>query len=328
MVKISFIIVSWNAKAYLVDCIQSILKTACVCEREIIVVDNGSTDGSPAAVARLFPEVRVVQLGSNFGFATGNNVGLRLAAGEYLCLLNSDVRVHEGCVSQLLEFMNSHPDVGMAAPLIRNKDGSVQTSWRKFPTLREVLFEAFGFTGGQVGWNGSRGRSTAFVGENFGEIAIDIASGCFWFVRRKVFIDVGPLDDRFFMYGEDMDWCRRFWDHGWSVMLVPAAEATHYGGGSSENAPVRFYIEMQRAWLQYWGKHVGIHYQCCHAVIVALHQIVRIAVWTPLILLKWRDRGILTIKVRRSWACLIALFTLRLFRQTTRGESLLGRLAL
>jgi GT2 family glycosyltransferase len=132
---------------------------------------------------------------------------------------------------------------------------------------------------------------------------VDILTGCFWLVRRQALDEVGLLDETFFIYGEDMDWCKRFWSKGWRVVFVPSAEAIHYGGGSSSNAPVRFYIERQKADLQYWKKHHSGFAVACYLLISFLHMLLRIIGYSIVILLNPAESG-WQYKVKRSWACL------------------------
>jgi hypothetical protein len=136
------------------------------------------------------------------------------------------------------------------------------------------------------------------------ERCVDILSGCFWLVRREATQQVGLLDEAFFMYGEDMDWCKRIWDGGWKLVFVPAAEAIHYGGASSANAPVRFYIERQRADLQYWKKHHSWLAVTAYFLISCLHLALRSVGYS---LVQWfaaSKRQSSAAKVRRSVACL------------------------
>jgi hypothetical protein len=133
---------------------------------------------------------------------------------------------------------------------------------------------------------------------------VDIITGCFWLARRAAVEQVGGLDEEFFMYGEDMDWCFRFWSAGWKVAFVPVARAIHYGGASSSNAPVRFYIEKQRADLQYWKKHHSQLAVICYFLLCCLHLALRACGYFLVFLFKMRKRQVYRHKMRRSFACL------------------------
>jgi GT2 family glycosyltransferase len=148
---------------------------------------------------------------------------------------------------------------------------------------------------------------------------VDILSGCFWFIRREALGSVGLLDEGFFMYGEDMDWCKRFWKAGWRVVFVPQGEAIHYGGKSSSNAPVRFYIEKQRADLQYWRKHHGRIGMCAYFLILCIHHSLRIIGYSVAVLLP-RSNKVFRFKAARSLYCLG--WMMRLASRGLRPESL------
>jgi GT2 family glycosyltransferase len=132
---------------------------------------------------------------------------------------------------------------------------------------------------------------------------LEVLNGWFWLVRREAIEEVGLLDERFFMYGEDVDWCRRFWNAGWRVRFDPGVEAVHYGGGSSEQSPLRFYLEMQRAKLQYWRKHNGVRSVRLYAGVLALHHLLRVAAHAGCYLVRRGDSRVL-FKIQRSVASL------------------------
>lgn len=140
--KISVVIVSWNAKAYLLECLESVLRQYPADQLEVIVVDNASSDGSPDAVRDKYPAVKLICNTSNDGFAKGNNIGIRASSGEYLFLVNSDVVVSDGCFEKLVCYMDDHPDVGMSGPKIFSADGSVQRTCMGFPSLWNTLCRA------------------------------------------------------------------------------------------------------------------------------------------------------------------------------------------
>lgn len=138
---------------------------------------------------------------------------------------------------------------------------------------------------------------------------VDILSGCFWLTRRPALDQVGLLDELFFIYGEDMDWCKRFRDVGWSVDFVPGAEAIHYGGASSANSPVRFFVEKQKADLQYWRKHHSQLAVRVYCAISLVHHSLRIVEYSLLACVVRREKQIAWYKVRRSVACVRAFLT-------------------
>lgn len=292
---VSFIIVSWNGREYLRQCLSSISSNGGAgIAAEIIVIDNASTDGSPEMVAEFFPGVVLVRLQENLGFAKGNNIGIARARGRYLALVNSDVELRKGCMETLVQFMDTRPKVGLVGPRILNADGSLQSSCRRFPRLWRVACRTLAL-------DDIFPRLTHPAHESG---PVDVLSGCFWFARKAAIDEVGNLDERFFMYSEDVDWCRRFRDAGWGVQYVPQAEAVHYGGASSRNAPVRFYIEMYRAQLQYQRKHGGPLAALAFGALVFLHQAIRWAGQSLVAAVRPAARTDAAYKARRSLACM------------------------
>jgi GT2 family glycosyltransferase len=251
--EISVIIVSWNAFRVLSECLES-LSEGISRSYEVIVVDNASTDGSPDIVDKRFPWVTLIQTGKNLGFAKANNIGIQRSRGKYVALVNSDVKVLPGCLDNLAEFLDQNADSGMVGPRMMYADGRLQSSCRRFPSLWNNACEA-------IGLNKIFPRARFFAGEHMFYFSCDqtceveVLVGCFILARRTAIDEFGLLDEAFFMYGEDLDWCRRCMLAGWKVMFYPSAEAIHYGGGSSANDPVRFDIAQQRARLQLWAKH-------------------------------------------------------------------------
>jgi GT2 family glycosyltransferase len=136
---------------------------------------------------------------------------------------------------------------------------------------------------------------------------VDVINGCFWAVRRKAIEDVGFLDEDFFMYGEDMDWCKRFSNAGWKIVYLPLAEALHFGGASSSRSPIRFYIEMQKANLRFWGKHYGAASRKVYFVIILIHQSLRALGYSIYYVLSSQARDVSSYKMKRSIAAILGL---------------------
>ena len=302
-VIVSVIIVSWNARDYLVKCLSSLKSTASRRSTEIIVVDNDSTDGSAECVATQFPEVQLIRNSSNLGFAKANNIGYARCSGKYVALINSDVVVLEGCLDRLVDYCEGNGDVGMVGPRVIGGDGNLQRSCRGFPTLWNMLCSAFALDKAFPRSRIFNGYSLSFWPQETG-CQVDILSGCFWLVRRDALKKVGLLDEAFFMYGEDMDWCKRFWSAGWKLFFFPEAEAIHYGGASSSNAPVRFYVERQKADLQYWRKHHSHIEVLCFFLICCLRQLTRAIGYLLILPFSGQRREKHLQKFQRSLSCL------------------------
>ena len=303
MIDVSVIIPSWNAKKYLQGCVNSIIKETKHCSIEIIVVDNASTDGSPEMIQNQFPQLKLIRNSDNFGFAKACNIGMRQAEGNYFCILNSDVTIKEECIDNMFSYMEKHPEIGVLGPKILGSDGNVQRSCMGFPSLWNSLCRAFAldtifpdtklFSGMLMTyWPHDTIRS------------VDVINGCLWLVRSKAVQKVGLLDEDFFMYSEDKDWCKRFHESGWQVVFFPEAKAIHFGGVSSSNAPIRFSIEYIKANLQYWEKHTNFISRFFFKVIFLLHYIIRTIPYLIMYLFLFTKRGILYNKIKRNFACI------------------------
>jgi GT2 family glycosyltransferase len=305
VIDISFIVVSWNAKKYLVECLESIEKHAPGTRYEIILVDNGSSDGSIEIVKQRFPAVNLICNGRNTGFAKANNIGIRKCRGRYICLINSDVKMLDGCLSTMIRYMDLHPSVGILGPRVLNPDFTKQDSCKYFPTLANEFFRAIAM---DAILQDTRFNIVLKPHSSPDVITkVDVLSGCFWMVRKEAFNQVGLLDERFFFYAEDKDLCKRFKEHGWQVVYNPDAQVIHYGGASSASAPIQFYIEMQRANLQYWEKHSRWRGKYLYPVILSLYHVNRIIGYRLAKIFR-QDSELHNLKIERSAASLRWLF--------------------
>lgn len=300
---ISVVIVSWNAAKHLKSCLESVREEARrypQLSSEAIVVDNASSDGSADIVATRFPEFKLVRNDRNLGFARANNIGILMSSGKYLFLINSDVVLSPDCFRNIHRYLEAYPEIGIMGPQIITEQGAVQRSCMGFPTAWNIfcralaldaLFPRSALLGGYLMtyWPHNTTRK------------VDVINGCFWAVRRSALETVGLLDETFFMYGEDMDWCRRFRQAGWPAVFYPGARAVHYGGASSSQAPVRFYIEKQKANLGYWRKHHGPHGEALALALMVLHESLRYGAGKIAGLLPGRNKSF---NVERSKAAL------------------------
>jgi len=285
------------------QCLASLFSEECRHPLELIVVDNASSDGSPESVAKNYPQVRLIRNATNLGFAKANNIGILAATGKYIGLVNSDVKVLPHCLDRLVDYIEKHPDTGMVGPRVIDGENKLQRSCRGFPTVWNMFCRALALDSFFPGVPVFTGYSLRHWPQDTCR-DVDILSGCFWLARRKALDEVGLLDESFFMYGEDMDWCKRFWKGGWKLAFVPSAEAIHYGGASSANAPVRFYIERHRADLQYWRKHHSRPAVACYFVLTCVHLSLRLAGHCLVLLLRRSGRETCRYKVKRSVAAL------------------------
>ncbi len=230
MNDLSIVVVSFNTRQLLQNCLESVLRHAGSLRLEIFVVDNASCDGSAELVAERFPGVRLIRNAENRGFATANNQALAQAGGRYAMLLNSDTVVRPGALTELVRFMDDHPRAGYCGPRLLNGDGSLQPSARRFPTIWSTAWAA---TGLALRCPGSRHALDLHAGQAVAEpFRADWLTGACLMVRAEAMRQVGVLDEGYFMYFEETQWCRRLVAAGWEGWYVPTAEVVHFGGGS------------------------------------------------------------------------------------------------
>lgn len=231
---LSIIIVNWNGRKVLRDCLISIYQRSHSVEFEVIVVDNASSDESVEMLLRNFPIVKVVSNPLNLGFAAGNNRGFTFARGRYILLLNSDTLVLAGTLDEPIKYMDAHSDIGVLGCRVEFPDRSFQTSCYRFSDPW-VMFMARLLPLGSVA--NERLNVGRYMGRQFDQPTdVDCVAGCFMVVRREVIDGCGDLDEDFFMYGEDEEWCARIKQGGWRVVYFPDAIVIHVHRFSSRQA--------------------------------------------------------------------------------------------
>ena len=256
--KLSIIILCWNDRRVIADCLQSIFANTHSTEYEVIVSDNGSTDGSVEFIRSSYPMVRVIENGRNLRFAKANNVGIRASLGEYVLILNPDTIIHDGTLDRMISFSDQHPEAGAFGCRVLNSDGSYQVSARPFASHRgewiaALYMRSLGrlhkwFTADSYpGWKGATERQVGWV------------SGCFILVRGSLLKSLGGFDEQFFYYYEDMDLCRRVWQAGYPILYNPEATITHLGGQSTTTRfpKLAFVLDGQVTRYLYYYKYSG-----------------------------------------------------------------------
>ncbi len=229
---ISIVIVSYNTAALTRRCLETVGACAEGLALEVIVVDNASADGSADMVAAEFPQVRLIRLPENRGFAGGNNPGIRAAAGRYVLLLNSDAFPASGALRSAFSHMQEHPRIGVLGCRLTNPDGSLQASARMLPGALNKLLHISGLS-----WRFPKSRFFGRVDFSWWDHAeprsVGWVVGAFFMIRRSVIDHIGGLDERYFLYFEEIDFCRAVRRAGWDVVFFPGASAVHLGGQSS-----------------------------------------------------------------------------------------------
>jgi len=251
---LSIIIANWNTHELLAQCLQSLEDTVRDSSFDVWVVDNGSSDGSVVMVRERFPRVHVIANSENVGFARGNNQAIARCEGRYVVLLNSDTQALPGSLDSAVKFMDEHPCAGLAGVRLLNPDGTFQASYTPFPTLwreflilgglgRRLIRPTFPSWGPQVKKGAQRIRG--------------YVEGACLLARREAADQIGGLDERIFMYAEDVDWCYRLHQAGWEVWYLPHSPIVHYGGQSSKKRRGRMEAELYRSRVYFFRKHYG-----------------------------------------------------------------------
>ncbi|MBN1486627.1 MAG: glycosyltransferase family 2 protein [Anaerolineae bacterium] len=255
-VYLSVIIVSWNVKPLLRRAIKSTLNSwGTEPGLEIIVVDNASNDGSQQMVQEEFPQVRLIASAENLGFTKGNNQGIAEANGEFVLLLNPDTEVLGDALHQMVEYLETHPGTGMLGPQLRNPDNTVQSSKRRYPTLPVLFLESTWLQKITPKKLLSRYYAEDLPDDKIN--AVDWIKGAAMLTRRQVIEQIGGMDEGFFMYSEELDWCHRIKDAGWQVIYMPQAQIKHYEGKSSEQVIPARHIYFQSSKIRYTRKYFG-----------------------------------------------------------------------
>jgi GT2 family glycosyltransferase len=274
---LSIVIVNWNTREMLRDCLTSVFDGLGALQTEVWVVDNASADGSAEMVETAFPQVRMIVNDTNRGFAAANNQALALAQGRHVLLLNSDT-VILGCVlSDSVAWLDAHPEVGVMGCRVLNADGSLQPTGSGFPSLLNLSLQATGLTRlpGQVF---DRYRMERW--DRRDTRAVDVVSGCYMLVRKTAMDEVGLLDEQFFFYGEETDWCRRYADAGWGLVLAPVGEIIHLGGGSVRTLKHGRDVLLTAGTVRLHHKHFGLLGGLACLSLLAAFNASRAVIWT------------------------------------------------
>ena len=249
---LSIIIVSWNTVRLLEDCLASILANPPTSTFEIWVVDNTSTDGSPAMVRARFPQAHLIENRENVGFARANNQAIQRCTGKYLLLLNPDTLVESGALQALVDFLDKNSEAGAAGARILNPDGSLQISSWPRPTLSRELWRLF-----HLDSLLPYAEYTLTKWETHQVQEVDVLLGACVLLRKDVLVQVGLLDEDYFMYSEEVDLCYRIQRAGWRLFWVPQAEVIHFGGQSTQQVPTQMFLNLYHGKIKYFRKHYG-----------------------------------------------------------------------
>ena len=252
---LSVVVVTYFSRPHVAACLRSLDRARGGLAMEVVVVDNASADGTVDEVHAVAPWARVVGTGDNLGYAKAVNRGIRETTGEFVLVLNPDCVVAEGAPGTLHRWMLGHPRCGIAGPRIRNPDGSVEFSARSFPGPFTFLFNRYSLLTRLWPGNPESRRYLLSDWDHASPRSVDWLSGAALFVRRAAVAEAGGMDEAYFMFNEDVDWCHAMKDAGWSVDYVPEAEVVHAIGASAGRVSERVILERHRGMIHYFRKH-------------------------------------------------------------------------
>ena len=258
--RLSIIIVNYNAGRLLKECIDSIYKESTTIPFDVWVVDNYSQDNSITMIKEYFPQVNVIENKENVGFARANNQAIAKCTGDYILILNPDTLILQNALEKIINFMGENPTVGICGCKVLNEDGTLQLACRRSIPAPGVAF--FRLTGLSRLFPNSKTMAkynlTYLDPDNPHEV--DAVSGAFLMIRKKVVDKIGTLDENFFMYGEDLDFCIRTKKAGWIVMYFPGAQIIHHKGECSRTNSRKAAFEFYRAMYLFHKKHFARNY--------------------------------------------------------------------
>ncbi len=275
---VSVVIVNWNTREILRDCLRTVYEQTKDVEFEVIVVDNASADGSADMIRTVFPQVLLLVNSANRGFAAANNQGMAAARGRYVLLLNSDTLVLDGAIDKMVRFAEAHPEAAATACRVLNSDRTWQPTCFLFPSALNLLIAAL-YVNKLFPRSRLWGRERMTWWDGLDARVVEVVAGCFILVRRDVIERVGVLDESYFMYGEEADWCYRFRKAGWNVLFTPAAQIVHLGGVSSAQAKGPMCLQLRASLLLFLRKHRGMVSYVAGCAFVSLFFLLRLPLW-------------------------------------------------
>lgn len=253
-VLLSIIIVNFETPDYTLECVRSIYKNRPHCAFEVIVIDNGSKDGSLESIRKETPQVVCIETGKNLGFSQANNLGINNSRGNFILLLNSDTKILDNSLDRMLEYLMANSQVGTVGPRQLHGNAKLQLSWGSFPTLISEAFRKLVHY--RLSLNDLKIRD--YLEEKYaGSTDVDWVSGSCLMARKQALTDAGLLDGYFFMYFEDIDLCRRIKDAGWKIHYNSDITIVHYGGVSAKRNLLRVLVEYRRSQIYFTRKYYG-----------------------------------------------------------------------
>ncbi|HIJ71471.1 MAG TPA: glycosyltransferase family 2 protein [Planctomycetes bacterium] len=286
---VSIIIVAWNVKELVRDCLKSVFDETKGIDFEVIYVDNASKDGSVEMVSQQFPKVKIIENKKNEGFIKANNQGIEIAEGRYVLLLNSDTVILDNAIAKTVKFAESHPEAAVFGCKVLNPDKTLQRTCSMYPSLLNMFLSAIYL---YKIFPGSRffGREE-MTWWDFDDVRkVEVVYGCFSLVRKEAIDQVGLMDPLYFVYGDDPDWCYRFHKAGWEIMFTPEPEIIHYGGQNTKHISQTFRLQLSGSILIFMRLHRSKNAFPFACFLTALFFGLRVPYWLGVAILNKNER--------------------------------------
>ena len=293
---VSIIIVNWNTCKITCECLQSVHEQTVKSKIEVIVIDNASTDDSVRMIKEKFPQVRLIENSANRGFAAANNQGIRVAKGRYLLFLNSDTLVLDGAIDKVVSFADGNPDAAVVGCCVLNADKTLQSTCFMFPSVLNMLLSST-YLYKLFPKSKLFGRERMSWWDRTDVREVDVVTGCFMLVRREAIKQVGMMDEKFFMYGEETDWCYRFKQAGWMVVFAPVGEIIHLAGQSSHKVHAEMLVQLRLSILKFIRKHHGWLKHKIACFLTTLFFVLRVPIWLIVSVFGCKNRGQAVVKL-------------------------------
>lgn len=277
-IDVSIIVVAWNVRDLVYDCLKSTYEQTRDVDFEVIYVDNASVDGSLEMVRNEFPEARTIANSENLGFIKANNQAIEVARGRYVLLLNSDTLVLDGAIQKTVAFADQHPDAAVVGCKVLNRDRTLQRTCFMFPSPLNIILAASYL-------NQIFPRSRFFGRDrmtwwDFDEVReVETVCGCYSLVRKTAIDEVGMMDPTYFVYGDDPDWCYRFKEKGWKRLFTPDATIVHYGGQTTKQMSDEFLLQLWGTKLLFIRIHQGELPFLLSRLAMAFYFLLRVPYW-------------------------------------------------
>lgn len=282
--QLTIVIVNWNTKTLTSECLRSIFENYHSKDWNVVVVDNASSDGSVELISSLFPQVELVKNTQNRGFAAANNQVLSRRDSKFYLLLNSDTYVIGDAIKSSLDFINAKSEVGAFSCKVLNEDMTYQQTCFNYPTISSRLHDAFKFR--NVFGKKHVSKEMLDNWDRNSEREVEVITGCYLLVSQEVIDDVGILDEDFFFFGEETDWCFRIKSKGWKLVFSPVGEIVHYGGGSAKKLQHKRELMLHSSIVRFMKKHHGFLSAIAMYVIMFMFVLTRFFYWSFLYLVK------------------------------------------